>query len=266
MDMYKDARPTSANSDYKGRIIYWQTKAILFAFSVLSCAVASDSFAESRDNVLATLQLADGSIVQFNETAPGQLVVLKQTRATHDGQPTVAIGGVSIAVLDGLDPVGQYEALSGGAAAPPALIQAQARVESTMRTDAAPADKAVNRVKAPAKDNSIQPELTGDEFRSTYCPNSRYNFYFCWLYRTGTSWVQRASASYLQSTVHPYRGNVQQHVEYYADGYWHTINSKSVLEGWISWMTIYGGSYPSKRATIDEADGDGYHVAYFGRN
>lgn len=256
MDMYKDARPTSANYDYK---------AILFALSVLCCAVASDSFAGSTDNVLATLQLDDGSIVQFNETAPGELVVSAQTRATDNGQPTVALGGVPIAVLDGLDTVGQYEALSGGAAAPPALVQAQARVESNMRTDAAPEDKAVNRLKVPARANGIQPALDGGTFQNTYCPTSGYSFNFCWLYRTGTSWVQRGRASYIQSTVNAYRGNVLHKLEYYADGYWHGQISRTVLQGYVSWIWARGSSM-GRRATVYEADGDGYHAAYFGNN
>lgn len=264
----------AAHSCYMWRLIYRDIKAILLASAVLSCALASDSLAQDPktktlgENVLATLQFPEG-IVQFGEPVQGLLVVTIQAQAISNGRPTVAIGGVPTEALDGLDPLGQYEKLSGGAAAPPALVQAQERL-STMGRNAAPGGTAVvdDRQGVPARAKSRRPgapSLEGSDFEKTRCPRSGYDFYFCWLYRTGTSYVQRASASNLQSVVNPYSGNVQQHVEYYGGGYWHTINAQTVLEGQIGWMSIYGGS-SSKRATIDQAEGNGYHVAFYGRN
>lgn len=260
MDMSKDAQPTSANSDYKGGIIYWQTKAILFVLAVLCCAVASDSFAGSRDNVLATLQLADGTLANFTETRPGEIVVLVQAPADIV-RSTGAINGVRIEAFEDLDAVGQYQALSG-LDAPAALVQAQARVTRAQSANVAVEDRVAERVKEPRYATLRQPASNAGWFRDNFCPNSGYTFIFCWLDRTGNGWVQD-NASFFRSVLYAESGNVGHNVQHLENGQWYTDLSWTVLQGWWDMLTVTG-DYRGRRTDFYEGEGDLWHAAIYG--
>lgn len=241
--------------------------------AVLSCNFASQSLAqgkapaEPKDNVLASLSLKDGSIVQFNETNPGEIVV---SALTPMGTGKIAnpgtINGVDSKRLTRLDAVGKFKALAGGAAVPAELVRAQARVTAAMRRSLTQDLQQKVATRAPAVKGGVMPELDGGTFQSWYCPSSGYTFNFCWLYRTGSGYVQR-SASYMQSTVNAYWGNVGHQLQYEScflwSCSWYTNISWTVPQGYTQWIWVSGSSKTRKASTYD-AVGDGYHWAIFG--
>jgi hypothetical protein len=245
---------------------------LLAAAAFVSCNLATQGFAQEKapnapkDNILASLSLKDGSIVQFNETSPGEIVVSALTpMGVGRTESAAAINGVSIKSLQRLDAVGKFKALAGGAAVPAGLVQAQARVNAAMRRGLAQESIGKAATRAPAMRGGAT-ELDGGTFQSTYCPSSGYTFNFCWLYRTGSGYVQR-SASYLQSTINAYQGNVGHKLQYQScvlwSCSWYTNVSWTVLHGYTQWITV-SGSRKTRKASSYEADGDGYHWAIFG--
>lgn len=263
-------------------MISQRIKATLAASAVLTGALATDGFAQAgpapgpKDNVLATLQLKDGSVVQFSEPAPGELAVLAQVPVgVGKTKGADAIDGVKLQDLDRLDAAGQYKALAGGAEVPAALAQAQQRVARAQRASVAAALKAGAAFKAPASDASGKAPAsskmasalsTGAWFQSNYCPTTGYSFVYCLLNRTGGGYVTR-DASYIKSVLNPYRGNASHKLEY-KDCFlwsctWHTSYVQTVLQGYVGWLW-QSGSHRGRRATVYEAEGDGYHRATYG--
>jgi hypothetical protein len=262
-------------------MISHQIKATLMASAILSCAAASEGFAQDRqnsgpkDNVLATLQLSDGSLVQFNEPIPGELVTLAQIPVgVGKTQSADTINGVKLQDLHRLDAVDQYKMLAGGADAPAALVQAQQRVARAQRASVAAAVKAGAASKAPAFDVANRGSTsktssalsTSSWFQSNYCPTSGYSFNYCLLNRTGDGYITR-DASYIRSVLNPYRGNVSHKVEY-KDCFlwsctWHTGSQWTVLQGYVGYVWA-SGSHRGRRATVYEGSGDGYNWAAYG--
>jgi hypothetical protein len=263
-------------------MISQQIKATLLASAILSCAAAPESFAQAgqnsgpKDNILATLQLKDGGVVQFNEPAPGELVVLAEIPVgVGKTKAADAINGVKFRDLDRLDAVGQYRALADGAEVPAALAQAQQRVARAQRASVAAALKTRAALKAPASDASgkapaspktASADSTGSWFQTYYCPSGGYSFNFCWLYRTGDGYVER-NASSIKSVLYPYRGNVSHKLQYKTcflwSCTWHTSISRTVLQGFVNWIS-QSGSRMGRRATVYEGSGDGFHWAVYG--
>jgi hypothetical protein len=248
---------------------------LLLSATVLSCGIASDGFAQAgkppmaKDNIVASLKLKDGGFVQFNEVAPGELVVLAQSPAADPGKSSSlsTIAGISTSALGRLDAVGQYQALSNGATPPPALVEAQQRVKAAARKKVPQllTGSKLQKLDAVAA-KGITPMGDGSWFQTYYCPKSGYSFNYCLLYRTGggtTEW----NASFIQSTVHPYRGNVTHKIEY-KDCFlffckWVTSITWGVQEGSVGWIW-QSGSNRGRRITVFDAEGDGYHRAAFG--
>jgi hypothetical protein len=254
----------------------WRHKAVLLiSAAVLSSGIASDSFAQAgkppaaKDNIVASLTLKDGGFVQFNEVAPGELVVLAQGPAAAPGKSASlsSVAGVSTSELSRLDAVGQYKAFSGGAAPPAALIEAQQRVKAAARKNMPQllTGSKLQKLDAMAA-RGIAPMADGSWFQTHYCPTSGYSFNYCLLYRTGGGTTER-NASYIQSTIHPYRGNLTHKIEY-KDCFlffckWVTSITWGVQQGSVGWIW-QSGSTRGRRITVFDAEGDGYHRAAFG--
>lgn len=248
---------------------------LLMSAAVLSCAIASDSFAGTgkppvaKDNIVASLTLKDGGYVQFNEVAPGELVVLAQSPGDIGKTGSAAaVAGVSIRELSRLDAVGQYKAFSHGAAPPVALVQAQQRVKAAARMSLPQLlihGAKVQKQDARIGSGTVAP-ADGSWFQSNYCPGSGYSFNYCLLYRTGGGTTEQ-NASFIQSTVNPYRGNITHKLEY-KDCFlffcsWTTSITWGVQENYVGWIS-QSGSNRGRRITVFDAVGDGYHRAAFG--
>lgn len=268
------ARPT-AISDSKTMISRRRKATLLMSATVLSCGIASDSSARAgkppvaKDNIVASLTLKDGGYVQFNEVTPGELVVLAQSPGDMGKIGSAStVAGVSILELSRLDAVGQYKAFSHGAAPPAALLQAQQRVKEASHKNVP--QLLIHRAKVQKTDARVSTRIVapadGSWFQSNYCPGSGYSFNYCLLYRTGGG-ITEQNASFIQSTVNPYRGNVTHKLEY-KDCFlffcrWTTTITWGVQENWVGWIS-QSGSNRGRRITVFDAVGDGYHRAAFG--
>lgn len=236
---------------------------------------------ESPNVVLTTLSLKDGSLVQFQEPMPGEIVIMAQTPVgLRQRSRADMINGVSVQDIESLNSLEIYEALSGGRPPPRALIAAHRRVEAA-KSAAPPSlgqhplqdvlpepDKAANRAGSGNGQGQVQssnlqttsyPVGSGDWFRLYYSPQSD-TFCYCNLYRTGDATVTR-NLSYIWTAAYPYRGNVTQALEYescFIWCSWTTSAKQTVLQGYTGWIWAQG-SARNRRATIRDAWGDGYH-------
>jgi hypothetical protein len=248
---------------------------LLMSATVLSCGIASDSFARAgkppvaKDSIVASLTLKDGGYVQFNEVAPGELVVLAQSPGDMGRTGSAStVAGVSIHELSRLDAVGQYKAFSRGAAPPAALLQAQQRVKAAAQKKLPQLlihGTKVQKQDARVATGTVAP-ADGAWFQSNYCPRSGYSFNYCLLYRTGGGTTEQ-NASFIQSTVNPYRGNITHKLEY-KDCFlfvcsWTTSITWGVQENYVGWIS-QSGSNRGRRITVFDAVGDGYNRAAFG--
>lgn len=272
--MFQETHRATTHAQFPPATTRGRKMPVLLAAAVLSCSVGSQAFAQAKapagptDNVLATLSLKDGSIVQFNETSPGELVISALSPlSAGEGVVTSTIDGVSMTSLEQLDAVGTFKALAGEAEVPAALVQAQRRVDAAMRQSQAAATAQKTATRAPGASVSVVPQLSGSSFQSSYCPKSGYTFNFCWLNRTGSGYVQR-STKYIKSVVNAYKGNVGHKLQYKScvlwSCKWYTNISWTVPQGYTQWISV-SGSKKTRKASTYEATGDGYHWAIYGK-
>ena len=101
-------------------MISHQVRTALLAATLLTPAFAAESMAAEAkpvSTVLAVLNLADGSTLEFQEEAAGGLAVTAQGRVRQqNGQHHNSINGISIAKLLRLSPAELYQAVTGGSA------------------------------------------------------------------------------------------------------------------------------------------------------
>src|SRR5262249_51995107 len=128
------------------------------------------------------------------------------------------------------DPLEIYNRLTGGLEAPPALIEAQRRVDQARPerpateaplevvppSDPSSRSSSTFPTPSPAPEAPIPNALpigSGDWFRAHYCLWSS-NFCDCFLYRTGDGTVIQDD-TIMDSAAYAYRGNITQQLEYW---------------------------------------------------
>ncbi|WP_159710398.1 hypothetical protein [Geminicoccus flavidas] len=264
-----------------------QFKKIALASALLSSAIATDSLAQGQraaqapDSIVATLELDDGSTVQFLEPTPGLIAIHADVPlAGKKGAQPGFINGVSVEQLESLSSVEQYRLLSKGQAVPATLAQAQQRIAQVRAMQ--PRAGSPPAVSIPAGDGKAKSSRaltgateamstralvadTGSWFNSNYCAKSGFTYSYCWLYRTGDGYVQRRS-NWIRSIAYPYRGNVQHKLEYETCTLfwcrWNTFLSATVLQGHWNWQSANGNF--NYKASLYEAAGDGWHFSVYG--
>ena len=219
-------------------------KVVLLAATLLTPAFAAESIAAEAkpvSTVLAVLNLADGSTLEFQEEAAGGLAVTAQGRVRQqNGQHHNTINGISVAKLLRLSPAELYQAVTGGSAAPEALRAAQARTDSAGRTERSMAPPP-NATKLPAA--SAQPES------SSYCQHDVWRF--CYPGTTG-NWNYQRNTYLMDSYLSVSAGypSVYHKLSRWNGSSWvYSGYSQWVGPGNWGYIYVYGG-YPWKRADI----------------
>lgn len=263
-----------------------RAKTSLLVATGLTCALASSSFAQDgkasqaapKAHVVAKLQLKDGSMVQFSETSPGELVTSIITPANPAGG-NATINGVDVKKLSKLSASELYRALSGGQVAPAALVAAQQRVDQAKRAprqepsrnEAAPSQEPPTKLpsRATTERNSAivaNSDTTGAWFQANYCPTGGTSFNYCLLYQTGDGWITD-DASFMQSNLYPIQGNVTHALQsqncFLWMCSWHTDGQWTVPQGYVGLMAVSGPS-KHRRGMITNGTGNTYHWALYG--
>lgn len=209
-------------------------------------------------NVVASVQLANGTVVNFHEPEPGQIIVVANgdMPATQRQMSAVAL----------------YESLTTHAA-PTALIEAQQRADHAPRPEPSPASEPVAEVEAAWPDLSASESqhgighgvsmLTASQFQSGYCGGGSYSVFYCRTNRTGNTTIE-FTAQDVRTAVNAYRGSLIRTI-YYKNwlGNWIVLSSVSVTgENSVSlWSWDERHKY---RFVTTEAENDGYHYSIRG--
>jgi len=223
---------------------------VAVSLAVFSCSdnSAPVSVSDSSENLIATIDLEQDGIIKFTEPEAGELVVdltLRSMDLTPNG--------------DADSPLDLYKYYSGKEA-PEALKAAYSRALASRSKDESADDDDADIQEGTATPLAKSAMSAGD-FQDNYCA-SGWDFQYCWLSRTNTSYVQR-KCWYIRTTVNPYQGNVMQKLRYKKLGSWHTYVDKSVTQGQVSWIYHYG-STRYRRVEVYEASGDAYHHSIYG--
>jgi hypothetical protein len=241
-------------------MISHQIKTALLASTMLSCAFASQSFADSdraaTRTIVANLHLADGSTVQFQSDKNGSLGVAAQgvLRKDKGSRRLANINGINIAELEKLSATQLYKRLTGGSQAPAALIAAEARATvATTRESSGSTPK--NAKKLPSKAaRGAQRETTLSCVHDT--------LWKCWYSITGSYdfWWKN---SYMRSYVEVY----QWPSVYHKLSLWDGFNWNFAIDQWVGpgnwgyiWWSANSGWDLYKRV---EVSGDGSAYDWF---
>ena len=245
----------------------WLTSLVGLALLAAACEmVDEDADVEESmpQHLLTSVELADGGRLELHEPIPGELVAIYVGREAEYG---VVFEDLERGALTHVQ---VYEALSGQKA-PAALVEAEAR--SIAARANLPEDAVVTSsfdapsVAARSTTNGIgssRAALSASDFIADYCP-SGWGFLYCWTSRTGSGSVTRTSLS-MYTHLNAYDGQVVHKMEY--ENIWGnmvTYVSNVVPEGYLSYISR-SGLWTTRKTSISQADGNGYHVSIYGTN
>jgi len=252
----------------KGLTLAW-----IGGFALLAaCADTGEDAVESEpmeQHLLASVALSDGGSIEFHEPMPGELVAIYVGKDPTLGQKfdDLERGDLTHAQL--------FESLAGRKA-PAALVEAEgreiaalARIQAHRPAGAGEADlfDAPPAVAGPATVNGIgstRASMTAADFIAGYCP-SGWGYLFCWTSRTGSGSVTKTSIS-MYTYLNAYNGSVLHELLYQnVFGNWVTYVSNVVPQGFLSYASR-SGIWTTRKTSISQATGDGYHVSIYGTN
>jgi len=225
-------------------------KTALMVSTIITCGFASESFAAADQKVVATivanLNLKDGTTLQFQDAGPGGLTVMVQGRAGSGGAQAATVNGVSTEKLSRLNAVDLYKAVTGGSAAPAALVAAQGRADAASKqaaTSAAPND--IRHL--PAKQGKSLGTASG--------------WSYSWSGISGSYYYSRCTY-YYKTYVSVYSGypSMYQYVTYWNGSAWVYNNSQWVGGG------NYGTIYQIGGTCWKRADTKDYYGSYYNRS
>jgi hypothetical protein len=210
-------------------------------------------------NVVASVQLANGTVVNFHEPEPGQIIVVANgdMPATQRQMSAVAL----------------YESLTTHAA-PTALIEAQQRADRAPHRDPTAVTEPAIVVQEARPDlpptevrdgiGRATEALTAAQFQSGYCGGGPFSVFYCRTNRTGNTTID-FTATNATTNVNAYRGRLI-HTMYYKNswGNWILLWSMSVTGDTFVSQWPVGGSHHQYRFTTTEAENDGYHYSIRG--
>jgi hypothetical protein len=238
-------------------------KTVLLTSTIISFAATSESFAEvdttlqSKNKTVASLYLRDGTRVLFRATGDGPLSIVAKGKLQKGARQAASINGVSISKLKGLSAVQQFKLLTGGSAAPAALVNAQKRSDAMARSaDTGQPSGQVSsfRLSAP----TIATAASGDVKPQLYCHTG--DWYGCWQYLTGNyqfpypyKWTKS-----IYSYVYMYSGDSMLHRVWYYYGGWRQCDGDWVTPGDYSLIGCIASTQWAMTATTEYADDDYY--------
>ncbi|XXY50739.1 hypothetical protein WME91_06300 [Sorangium sp. So ce269] len=227
------------------------------------CAVEQESGDEAVEEGLApitSLQLSNGAEVRFYEPEEGLVVTFATGEVPRDAE--------------GLAPVALYEALSGQGA-PPALIDAQARMDQARlsrgpRRTPTEADRVEETPPSPQAGPAdglgvAAQALTGVAFQSSYCDGTGNDFDYCWTDSSVSRTTEIASVDWLHAHADAIVGSIQITVSYKNMwGNWIVVFDQTVSSAG-SVTTYDTGNNDRYKVTISSVSaGDVYHLAIHG--
>ncbi|MCB0396588.1 MAG: hypothetical protein KDD36_08045, partial [Flavobacteriales bacterium] len=156
-----------------------------------------------------------------------------------------------------MNPVELYKYVSGNDA-PAQLVEAY---EATVKNHT-PADRFEKELIGEAQSENT-PQMSATTFQNNYC-YSGWDYLYCWVNRTGTSYVQNYKFS-MHANSSPYRGTIRHRLRYKSWGSWHTVRDFVVLQNQVSYI-YSSGTWRTRESKVFEASGDGYHHSIRGTN
>lgn len=227
---------------------------------------SGEAASEASDTVLASIETKDGAVFEFLETDDGVTL-------SADFPPgAVSERSFADALQTDGSMVAIYEAISGEDA-PEALLLAVERTSSSGIELSDPDEVTVAFVSFDQHDADVViPMTTGSDFQQDYCASNNYaphpgvstQFDSCRLYRTDDNSYSEY-VKMMTSYVQPYRGTVTHYQMRKVLGGYESEHSTSVLEGHTHYYYTSRTPRRTIKMGVSHADGDGYHVSYFGR-
>lgn len=216
--------------------------------------------------LLTSLDLGQGASLEFHEPLPGEIVSVYVGKDEAFGEKFEALRRGDMTHSELFETLAGRKAPAALANAERRLLVARAEVEHNP-----PVPTNVDRAVAPPMASAMKgigsgfgatrSGISASSFITNYCPLQTY--LFCWTSRTGTGSVTRFSLS-MESYVNAYRGQVKLTLDYRALwAIWTTYVSITVPEGSIAHVSRTG-IHATRRATVSQASGDGYHMSVFG--
>lgn len=222
---------------------------------------AVEATSSNEASLVTRLDLADGTVVEFHEPVPGQLVVATWADAKSK------LAAVDAKRLDS-SAARLYEALSGEAA-PAALVELDSRVEAAqLARPMTPTtqNSHVSGTKSPA--GPATPDgigvktsaLTASEFQSAMCQTSPvFDFKFCYTDISGYSAATHWSTS-IHSMIWANSGTVVQRMDI-RNLFWFDTMQWTVPEN--NWFHMYSVGGFTERF-VQAWGGANYHHSIFG--
>jgi hypothetical protein len=198
---------------------------------------------EYAEKILTTIDLGEDGKIEFSEFAPGEILISALVRNTVE-LPKKKLNSV------------EYYEFIKKENAPQVLVAANIRAEKYID---------VTGPEAPEADEIMEPlskaeRMSAQEFSDTYCPTAPWDYGYCWLNRTGTSYVKKWCFS-MDAYASPYRGTIRHRLKKGST----VVRDHTVLENWVSHISSTS-PWRTRESKVFEADGDGYHHTIYGLN